>query len=47
VEALKSSLPPIPPSFPRGKVISDNGGRDFFGKPLPRDKPPAIGAVEP
>jgi hypothetical protein len=33
--------------FPRGKVIPNNGGRDFFGKPVAPDKAPAIGAIEP
>jgi Right handed beta helix region len=31
--------------FP-GKVIPDNGGRDFFGKPVPADRPPCVGASE-
>jgi len=26
-----------------GKIIPDNGGRDFWGHKVPRDKPPAIG----
>lgn len=32
--------------FPRGRVINDNGGRDFFGNPVSNVHPPAIGAVE-
>jgi len=32
--------------FPRGVAIENNGGRDFFGRPLPSDRPPAIGAAE-
>jgi hypothetical protein len=27
-----------------GAVIPDNGGRDFWGNPVPRDRPPDIGA---
>ncbi len=30
-----------------GKVIENNGGRDFFGKPLPRNQAPAVGAIQP
>lgn len=33
-------------NFPCGTAIKDNGGRDFFGMPLPTDRP-AIGAAEP
>jgi len=29
-----------------GKVIPDNGGRDFWGTPLPVGEPPDIGAVQ-
>ena len=29
-----------------GQVIPDNGGRDFFGQPVPADRPPCIGASE-
>lgn len=32
--------------FPRGQAVPDNGGRDFFGHPVPKDTPPAIGACE-
>jgi hypothetical protein len=32
--------------FPRGRIVPDNGGRDFFGKPVPPDRPPSIGAAE-
>lgn len=45
--SLKGYIPQDPRSFPRGKVIPDNGGRDFFGNALPADRPPAIGAAEP
>ncbi len=31
---------------PRGRVIPNNGGRDFFGQPVPADRPPCIGASE-
>ncbi|MFN7994117.1 MAG: right-handed parallel beta-helix repeat-containing protein [Bryobacteraceae bacterium] len=30
-----------------GVLISGNGGRDFWGKPVPEGKKPAIGAFEP
>lgn len=33
--------------FPRGQVVPDNGGRDFFGVPVPENSAPAIGAAEP
>jgi hypothetical protein len=29
-----------------GKIISDNGGRDFFGNSVPADRPPCIGAAQ-
>ena len=32
--------------IPRGRVVQDNGGRDFFGNTLPRNAPPSIGACE-
>jgi hypothetical protein len=47
LDSPKAWLPANRSSFPRGKVIADNGGRDYFGKPVPRDTPPAIGAIEP
>jgi hypothetical protein len=31
---------------PRGRFVPDNGGRDFFGTPLPRAKTPCLGAAE-
>ena len=34
------------PDFPRGRIIPDNGGRDFFGRPVAKDRPPSIGACE-
>jgi hypothetical protein len=33
--------------FPRGRIVADNGGRDFFGHVVPANNPPAIGASEP
>jgi len=32
--------------WPRGRVIEKNGGRDFFGRPVPAGRAPAIGAAE-
>lgn len=32
--------------FPSGQIIESNGGRDFFGVPLPLAAPPRIGAAE-
>lgn len=32
--------------FPPGRVVRDNGGRDFFGQPVSTNKPPRIGASE-
>ncbi len=29
-----------------GRVIADNGGRDFFGHPIPTNEPPCIGAAQ-
>lgn len=46
VDSLKALRPSPGTQFPRGRVIDNNGGRDFFGTPLPRDRLPAIGAVE-
>jgi hypothetical protein len=46
VDSLKSLRPLPGTQFPRGRLIDNHGGRDFFGTPLPRDRPPAIGAVE-
>lgn len=30
--------------FPLGRIVEKNGGRDFFGNPVPPDRPPTIGA---
>ena len=32
--------------IPRGRTVTDNGGRDFFGNPLPKNTSPCIGACE-
>jgi hypothetical protein len=29
-----------------GRLVSDNGGRDFFGTPVPAEQPPCIGAAQ-
>jgi len=34
------------PCIGRGLRIQNNGGRDFLGHPLPRSRPPSIGAFE-
>jgi hypothetical protein len=44
--ALKVFRPANAATFPRGRVIENNGGRDFFGNPVPGDRSPAIGALE-
>ena len=31
---------------PRGRMVADNGGRDFFERTVPRDRAPSIGACE-
>jgi len=30
-----------------GRIVENNGGRDFFGNPVPQDKPPFIGIHQP
>ena len=40
-------LQPDSPCRVAGVLIPDNGGRDFFGNPLPTQAPPAIGAHQP
>jgi hypothetical protein len=32
--------------LPIGRIVPDNGGRDFFGNPLPQDRPPTVGAFQ-
>jgi hypothetical protein len=44
--SLQGYYPADAASFPRGQIIPDNGGRDFFGTPVPATGPPCIGAVE-
>lgn len=29
-----------------GRILADNGGRDFFGQPVPANEPPCVGAVQ-
>jgi hypothetical protein len=29
-----------------GHIVPDNGGRDFFGNPVPADRPPCVGAAQ-
>lgn len=43
---LKALRPAVGAKIPRGRVIENHGGRDFFGNPVPLDRPPAIGAAE-
>lgn len=45
-DSLKAFRPVDGATFPRGRIIANNGGRDFFGNPVPTDRPPAIGAAE-
>ncbi len=35
-----------PDDFPTGLVVPNNGSRDFFGAPVPPDRPPDIGAAQ-
>ena len=46
-DSLKAFTPRAGSSFPKGRVIESNGGRDFFGKPLPTGQAPAVGAIQP
>jgi len=34
------------PGFMRGRVVPDNGGRDFFGNTVPAQEAPCLGAAE-
>lgn len=45
-KAAKVLRPASARDFPRGKMIANNGGRDFFGTPLPNNGSPSIGAIE-
>lgn len=46
LEPADTQLTPGSPALAAGLVIEDNGGRDFFGNPVPADRPPSIGAHE-
>jgi hypothetical protein len=43
-EAYK--LKPNSPCIGAGKVVKDNGGKDFFGNPVPANAPPTMGAFQ-
>jgi hypothetical protein len=43
-EAYK--LKPGSPCIGAGKVVNDNGGKDFFGNPVPANAPPTMGAFQ-
>ena len=45
-DSLQGCRPADAKTFPRGIIIRNNGGRDFFGNPVPADRPPVIGAAE-
>jgi hypothetical protein len=30
-----------------GRLVPENGGRDFFGNPVPTNRPPCAGAAQP
>lgn len=45
--SLAGYRPASSSDFPRGKIIPDNGGRDFFGQSVPTNAPPFVGACEP
>lgn len=34
------------PAIGAGRIIPDNGGRDFYGRPVPQDAPPNVGTYE-
>lgn len=44
-DSLKGYAPTKADDFPRGRIVPDNGGRDFFGQRVPADRPPFVGAV--
>jgi hypothetical protein len=44
--SIKGYRPASGSKFPRGQIMPNNGGRDFFGNAVPADRPPSIGAVE-
>jgi len=39
-------LTPDSPCIGAGIIIKDNGGRDFWGNPVPESRRPAVGACE-
>ena len=43
--SLTGYLPRAGRDFPKGITIPNNGGRDFFGNPVPQDQPPFVGAA--
>ena len=46
LDPLQALRPADVKTFPRGILIKNNGGRDFFGNPLPFGQPPMVGAFE-
>ncbi len=46
VELTAFKLQPGSPCLNAGLVIKDNGGRDFWGNPVPADSKPSIGACQ-
>jgi hypothetical protein len=46
MESLNGYTLTLATRFPRGEFIAKNGGRDFYGRPLPQDGAPSIGAAE-
>jgi len=45
VKTLVGYRPTKSLAFPLGRPVSDHGGRDFFGHPVPTIQPPYVGAV--
>ena len=45
-DTLRGYAPQPGASLPRGRLIPDNGGRDFFGASVSSNSPASIGAVE-
>jgi hypothetical protein len=46
LDALDGYRPQTGAPFPSGRVVLNNGGRDFFGTPIPLGLPPSVGAAE-
>jgi hypothetical protein len=44
--SVKALSPAQGSRFPKGKIIPNNGGRDFFGNPVSQTQAPTIGAIE-